>query len=90
MKKALNLSRELPFTYYFRSDLKSLLPVKSAIRNLGTNFYPRLIQIHQNLVESLTQNNLKYLKQSVIPELEEEFVSIKDYYKALGCRLKVN
>ena len=69
MKKALNLSKKLPFTSSSKSELKSLLPVKTAIRNLGENFYPRLIQIHQNLTEALVLHNFKYIKQAAIPEL---------------------
>jgi neutral trehalase len=90
MMNALKLAKQLPFTHNFNSKLKSFLPVKSVIRNLGNTFYPRLIQIHQNLAEALVQNNVKYLKQTVIPELEEELVAIKAHYKTLGCRLKFN
>jgi hypothetical protein len=90
MKKVLNLSRKLPFTFSFNSSLKSLLPVKTIIRNLGNSFYPRLIQIHQNMTEALVLNSFKYIKQAVIPELEEELLSIKSEYKTLGCRLKIN
>lgn len=69
MKKALNLSKKLPFSFPFKSSLKSLLPVKTAKRNLGDTFYPRLIQIHQNMTEALILNNFKYIKQAVIPQL---------------------
>jgi hypothetical protein len=69
MNKALNLSKKLPFTFPFKSSLKNLLPVKTVKRNLGDTFYPRLIQIHQNLTEALVLNNFKYIKQAVIPQL---------------------
>lgn len=69
MKKALNLAKKLPFTFPYKSELKSLLPVKIVKRNLGDTFYPRLIQIHQNLTEALILNNFKYIKQAVIPQL---------------------
>lgn len=67
MRGILNLANQLPFTHSFKSTLRGLLPVKTVIGNLGNTFYPRLVQIHQNITEALVQNNHKYLKEAMVP-----------------------
>ncbi len=64
MKKII---KQLPFSHSFQSKLKPVLPLKWLYLNLGQTFYPRLIQIHQNIVQSITQNDPKYLKTAMIP-----------------------
>lgn len=90
MKGILNLGNQLPFTHSFKSTLKGLLPVRTVIGNLSISFYPRLVQIHQNITEALVQNNHKYLKEAMVPDLQAELAAIKASYKSLGCRLKLN
>lgn len=69
MKK---LIKQLPFSSSFESKLKPVLPLKWLILNLGATFYPRLIQIHQNIVQSIVQNDQKYLNSAMIPELSTQ------------------
>lgn len=64
MKKII---KQLPFSHSFQSKLKPVLSLKWLILNLGQTFYPRLIQIHQNIVQSIAQNDPKYLKTAMIP-----------------------
>lgn len=59
--------KQLPFSNSFQSKVKAVLPLKWLILNLGETFYPRLIQIHQNIVQSIAQNDPKYLKTAMIP-----------------------
>jgi len=61
------LIKQLPFSNSFESKLKAALPLKWLIRNLGATFYPRLVQIHQNIVQSIAHNDQKYLKSAMIP-----------------------
>lgn len=64
MKKII---KQLPFSNSFQSKLKPVLSLKWLVLNLGQTFYPRLIQIHQNIVQSIAHNDPKYLKTAMIP-----------------------
>lgn len=63
---------------------------KTVERNLGPTFYPRLMSIYNNLLESMALRNSEYIKNTCAPPLAQELLKTKEQLWNMGLKAKVN